>query len=259
MGIECYLTDSNGYHLGNAEHAFPYQWLVDLALPDKQVSFHPETKFVEACSVQVVHKDVCLYEIAEDLSPVSLAPLGTDPSVIRFDKLNLQRAKSIGLENTNVGDKGLGANQGTADPEPHGLDPRPVQDVTQVVIQEGILYLANTVRPNLSYATGLLTRFANAPTNTPLGAGMNALKYLAGIKNLGLVWEKVNKGFVVFGDSYYSGDSDGRKSTPEVRDEVENGAMEPRYVATSENIADFFTKVLPKVIFAKLREMAGIK
>jgi hypothetical protein len=44
-----------------------------------------------------------------------------------------------------------------------------------------------------------------------------------------------------------------------VRDEVENGAIEPKYVATSENIAEFFTKVLSKVIFAKLRAMAGIK
>jgi hypothetical protein len=43
-----------------------------------------------------------------------------------------------------------------------------------------------------------------------------------------------------------------------VRDEVENGAIEPRYVATSENIADFFTKVLTKVTFAKLRAMEAL-
>jgi len=61
MGIECYLTDSNGYHLRSAEHTFPYQWLVDLALPDKHVSFHPETKFVEACNVQVLHRDADLW------------------------------------------------------------------------------------------------------------------------------------------------------------------------------------------------------
>jgi hypothetical protein len=30
-------------------------------------------------------------------------------------------------------------------------------------------------------------------------------------------------------------------------------------VATSENIADFFTKVLPKAPFTKFREMAGLK
>jgi hypothetical protein len=61
LGIECYLTDSYGYHLGYAEHVFPYQWLVDLSLPDKHVSFHPETMFVESCNVQVAHKDADLW------------------------------------------------------------------------------------------------------------------------------------------------------------------------------------------------------
>jgi hypothetical protein len=44
-----------------------------------------------------------------------------------------------------------------------------------------------------------------------------------------------------------------------VRNEVENGAIEPRYVATSDNIADFFTKALPKVPFVKLRALAGLQ
>jgi hypothetical protein len=44
-----------------------------------------------------------------------------------------------------------------------------------------------------------------------------------------------------------------------VRNEVENGAIEPRYVATSDNIADFFTKALPKAPFAKLRALAGLQ
>jgi hypothetical protein len=61
LGIECYLTDSYGYHLGYAEHVFPYQWLVDLSLPDKHVSFHPETKFVEACNVQVANNNADLW------------------------------------------------------------------------------------------------------------------------------------------------------------------------------------------------------
>jgi hypothetical protein len=61
LGIECYLTDSYEYNLGHAEHVIPYQWFVDLSLPDKHVSFHPETKFVESCNVQVAHKDADLW------------------------------------------------------------------------------------------------------------------------------------------------------------------------------------------------------
>jgi hypothetical protein len=44
-----------------------------------------------------------------------------------------------------------------------------------------------------------------------------------------------------------------------VRNEVENGAIEPKYVATSDNIADFFTKALPKAPFTKLRALAGLQ
>jgi hypothetical protein len=210
----------------------------------------------------------------------------------------------------------------------------------------GILYLANTVRPDLSFAAGLLARFSNAPTSSHLSAGMNVLKYLAGTKGMGLVWEKGTKTFEAFVDSDYAGDLDGRKSTSgfvfmsgsaavswgsklqplvalstveaefisvctevqealwfakliydfgensgrmvihtdntgalanmkgipisprtkhiavryhRVRNEVENGAIEPRYVATSDNIADFFTKALPKVPFVKLRALAGLQ
>jgi hypothetical protein len=71
LGIECYLTDSSGYNLGYAEHVFPYQWLVDLSLPDKQVSFHPETKFVESCTVQVAQADLWHQRLGH-LSPHNL-------------------------------------------------------------------------------------------------------------------------------------------------------------------------------------------
>jgi hypothetical protein len=56
LGIECFITDSYGYNLGHAEHVYPYQWLTDLSLPDKQVSFAEDTKFVESCNVQVGHR-----------------------------------------------------------------------------------------------------------------------------------------------------------------------------------------------------------
>jgi hypothetical protein len=42
---------------------------------------------------------------------------------------------------------------------------------------------------------------------------MNVLKYLAGTKGMGLVWEKGTKTFEAFVDSDYAGDLDGRKST----------------------------------------------
>jgi hypothetical protein len=91
-------------------------------------------------------------------------------------------------------------------------DPLPKENRYRELVG-GILYLANTVRPDLLFAAGLLARFFNAPCSTHLSAGMNVLKYLAGTTDMGLVWEKGSKTFEAFVDSDYAGDLDGRKST----------------------------------------------
>jgi len=44
-----------------------------------------------------------------------------------------------------------------------------------------------------------------------------------------------------------------------VRGEVLKGNINPQYIHTSENVADMFTKILPKASFVKFREMAGMK
>lgn len=76
-----------------------------------------------------------------------------------------------------------------------------------------VLYLANTVRPDLSYIAGVLSRFAAAPTSDHWKAGMRVLKYLAGTRELGLAWYKGESSLQGFVDSDYAGDLDGRKST----------------------------------------------
>lgn len=43
-----------------------------------------------------------------------------------------------------------------------------------------------------------------------------------------------------------------------VREKVEEGVLEPVYVASAENLADMFTKPLPQASFAKLRESVGV-
>jgi Reverse transcriptase (RNA-dependent DNA polymerase)/gag-polypeptide of LTR copia-type/GAG-pre-integrase domain len=76
-----------------------------------------------------------------------------------------------------------------------------------------VLYLANTVRPDLAYIAGVLSRFAAAPTSEHMKAGVRVLKYLAGSKNLGLAWYKRKSALHGYVDSDYAGDVDGRKST----------------------------------------------
>jgi hypothetical protein len=57
--------------------------------------------------------------------------------------------------------------------------------------------------------------------------------------------------------SFFSGN--GGKRYHRVRGEVERGAIDARYVATSENPADMFTKGLAKAAFQKFRAMIGIE
>ena len=210
----------------------------------------------------------------------------------------------------------------------------------------GVLYLSNTIRPDIAYSASLLARFSNCPTTQHWAAGIHLLKYLSGTKELGLKWEKSKGGIIGYVDSNFAGDLDGYRSTTgfiflsngtaiswgsklqklaalstveaefvamssgvqealwlsklvqdvgedlgaavilsdntgalanirgipisprtkhigvrfhRVRGEVLKGNINPQYIHTSENIADMFTKILPKASFVKFREMSGMK
>jgi histone deacetylase 1/2 len=211
-----------------------------------------------------------------------------------------------------------------------------------------VLYLANTVRPDISFVAGVLSRFAANPTTHHWRAGLGVLRYLVGTKGLGLQWDRAANGDVMVGfvDSDFAGDCASRKSTSggvflagtaavswisklqplaalstveaeyismcsgvqealwleklvsdfngqsgalvlysdntgalvnvrgnpssqrtkhigvryqRIRDEVQQGRVDPQYVPSEENAADLFTKALPKGPFLKLRDMLGLK
>jgi hypothetical protein len=77
-------------------------------------------------------------------------------------------------------------------------DPLPSRNRYRDLVEGGAgeLYLANTVRPDLSYAAGLLGRFSSAPTTHHRRAGLHVLKYFKGTVGLGLVREKGSSGIV---------------------------------------------------------------
>ena len=77
----------------------------------------------------------------------------------------------------------------------------------------GVLYLSTTIRPDISYAAGLLGRFSSSPTTLHWSAGMFLLKYLAGTRKMDLKWEKRMSGLIGYVDSDFAGDLDGYKST----------------------------------------------
>jgi transposase InsO family protein len=227
----------------------------------------------------------------------------------------------------------------------HVGDPLPVGNRYRELVG-GIMYLANTVRPDIAFAANHLARFAVSPTSHHYRAGISVLKYLLGSKDFGLLWDKGKNGITGFVDSDYAGEVDGRRSTSghvflsgtaailwgsklqkvtalstveaefvsmcsgvqealwisklvsdfggvpapiriytdntgalanikgipisprtkhigvryhRVRQEVEQGSISPFYVESASNLADMFTKALPKVQFQKLRAGIGME
>jgi hypothetical protein len=76
-----------------------------------------------------------------------------------------------------------------------------------------LLYLANTVRPDIANAVGVLARYRGTPTTSHMKAGMRVLQYLKGTIDHGVIYggeEQVLHGYV---DADYAGCLDTRRST----------------------------------------------
>lgn len=106
-------------------------------------------------------------------------------------------------------------------------------------------YLANTTRPDVSQAVGLLGRYRGAPTTAHLKAGLRVVRYLLGTKDLGLVYGVKGKSELMgYVDSDFAGDLDTRKSTTGFvyllnGSAVSWGSKKQQSVATSTVEAEF--------------------
>ncbi|OAE21888.1 hypothetical protein AXG93_1998s1280 [Marchantia polymorpha subsp. ruderalis] len=86
-------------------------------------------------------------------------------------------------------------------------------------------YLANCTRPDIAQAVGLLSRFLHAPTTEHAAASKSVLRYLAGIKDLWIVYsgsDTIMKGFC---DADFAGDLDSMRSTTSYVFLVNGGAV----------------------------------
>lgn len=76
----------------------------------------------------------------------------------------------------------------------------------------GLLYVANMVRPDISFATNQLARFVSKPSDAHLKAAKRILRYLKGTASHGLIYSKpcqpdvVNQ-LVTYADAQYGGDA----------------------------------------------------
>ncbi|KAJ4722910.1 Retrovirus-related Pol polyprotein from transposon TNT 1-94 [Melia azedarach] len=78
----------------------------------------------------------------------------------------------------------------------------------------GCLRYLTCTRPDILYATGLVSRYMETPTTTHLKAVKRILRYLKGTTNFGLFYScSDNFELVGYSDSDWAGDTDDRKST----------------------------------------------
>jgi hypothetical protein len=76
-----------------------------------------------------------------------------------------------------------------------------------------LLYLACGTRPDIAYATSILSQFASTPKDTHMNALKRLIGYLKGSANYGLVYTtSMKQGIIVHSDSDYAGCSDTSRS-----------------------------------------------
>jgi histone deacetylase 1/2 len=77
----------------------------------------------------------------------------------------------------------------------------------------GLLYLATTVRPDIAYAVGVLSKYMSCPTVSHWKAARGLLRYLAGTSRVGITYGSSSAVLHGFCDADYAGDADTRRST----------------------------------------------
>ncbi|KAM1079184.1 hypothetical protein ACFX2B_013776 [Malus domestica] len=133
-----------------------------------------------------------------------------------------------------------------------------------------LLYLTAT-RPDIMYAASLLSRFMHNPTKIHLGTAKRVLRYVQGTIDFGIKYEKGQTTILVgFCDSDWGGSEDDMRSTSGYAFTFGSGvfswasvkqqsvALSTAEAETEDQVADIFTKALPKERFTYLRSLLGV-
>lgn len=80
-----------------------------------------------------------------------------------------------------------------------------------------LMFLTTISRPDIAFAVGVLSRYAENPTKAHSNGVKGVIKYLKGTLNYGLEYKQINDinkfKILVFSDADFAGDCDTRKST----------------------------------------------
>ncbi|GJX45666.1 retrovirus-related pol polyprotein from transposon TNT 1-94 [Tanacetum coccineum] len=114
-----------------------------------------------------------------------------------------------------------------------------------------LVYLTSS-RPDLIYAVCLCARYQEKPTEKHLNAVKRIFRYLKGTVNMGLWYLKdTDMSLTAYSDADHVGCQDTRR--------VENGIVELYFVWTEYQLADIFTKPLPRERFNFLIEKLNMR
>ncbi|KAL4589803.1 hypothetical protein LXL04_002713 [Taraxacum kok-saghyz] len=142
----------------------------------------------------------------------------------------------------------------------------------------GCLRYLTHIRPDLMYAVGIASRYMEKPTQKHQQFVKQILRYVKGTMDFGLTYEKDDRNHEVLGytDSSWISDLDNSKSTggmafylnknlvswssqKQKTVALELGEISVIHVRSEEQRADIFTKALPKLKFAEMRELLGTR
>nr|GEY65193.1 hypothetical protein [Tanacetum cinerariifolium] len=140
------------------------------------------------------------------------------------------------------------------------LQGKPVDATLYHGMIRSLMYLTSS-RPDLIYAVCLCVRYQKKPTGKHLNAVKRIFQYLKGTINMGLWYSKdTNMSLTAYADAYHAGCQDTTRSTSGSAQFL--GASEEwqlYFVRTEYQLADIFTKPLPRERFNFLIEKLGMR
>ncbi|GJR66985.1 retrovirus-related pol polyprotein from transposon TNT 1-94 [Tanacetum coccineum] len=122
-----------------------------------------------------------------------------------------------------------------------------------------LMYLTFS-RPDLNYVVCLCARYQAKPTEKHLQAVKRIFRYLNGTIHMGLWYSKdTDMSLTAYADADHAGSKHIDIRYHFIKEQVENGIMELYFVRAEYQLADIFTKLLPRERFNFLIDKLGMR
>ncbi|GKE08618.1 hypothetical protein Tco_1412169 [Tanacetum coccineum] len=139
------------------------------------------------------------------------------------------------------------------------LQGKPIDSTLYCGMIRSLMYLTSS-RPDLNYVICLCARYQAKPTEKHLQVVKRIFRYLNGTINMGLWYSKdTNMSLTAYADADHTGAKHIDIRYHFVKEQVGNGIVELYFVRTEYQLADIFTKPLPRERFNFMIDKLGMK